>query len=54
MLSKAEQEKFAETTALNRWGRPEELVGPALFLCSEAGSYVTGECLVVDGGYLIR
>ena len=33
---------------------PKELVGPALLLCSEAGSYVTGQVLFVDGGYLAR
>ena len=41
-------------TALGRWGEPKELVGPALFLCSEAGSYVTGHNLFVDGGYTTR
>ena len=35
--------QFAQRTALKRWGRPEELGGPALFLCSEAASYVTGK-----------
>jgi NAD(P)-dependent dehydrogenase (short-subunit alcohol dehydrogenase family) len=45
---------FAERTALGRWGQPEELVGPALFLASEAGSYVTGATLVVDGGTLAK
>jgi NAD(P)-dependent dehydrogenase (short-subunit alcohol dehydrogenase family) len=54
LLSDAEKQEFARRTALGRWGRPEELVGPALLLASDAGSYVTGETLVVDGGYLAR
>jgi NAD(P)-dependent dehydrogenase (short-subunit alcohol dehydrogenase family) len=54
VLSKAEQEEFAKHTALGRWGRPEELVGPALLLASEAGSYITGETLVVDGGFMCK
>lgn len=35
---------------IGRWGMPEELAGPALLLCSPAGSYVTGTVLIVDGG----
>jgi len=39
-------------TSLGRWGRPEEIAGAAVFLCSSAASYITGQVLAVDGGYL--
>ena len=54
ILSDAEKQEFARTTAVNRWGDPKELAGPILLLCSDAGSYITGTALVVDGGYLLR
>ncbi len=40
-------------TPMARWGKPEDIVGPALFLCSGAAAFVTGVVLPVDGGYLI-
>lgn len=45
-------EAILARTPLGRWGDPEDLVGPALFLCSEAARFVTGAVLPVDGGYL--
>jgi NAD(P)-dependent dehydrogenase (short-subunit alcohol dehydrogenase family) len=54
VLSEAEKQAFADRTALGRWAQPRELVGPALLLCSDAGSYITGQVLFVDGGYLAR
>ncbi|GMQ60548.1 2-dehydro-3-deoxy-D-gluconate 5-dehydrogenase KduD [Vallitalea sediminicola] len=38
----------------NRWGLPADLAGPVVFLASEAGSYVNGYTLAVDGGWLAR
>ncbi len=35
-----------------RWGRPEELVGAAVFLASDASTYVNGQIIYVDGGML--
>ncbi|HET6451702.1 MAG TPA: glucose 1-dehydrogenase [Spirochaetia bacterium] len=39
-------------TPAGRWGRPEELVGTLVYLCSEAASFVTGQIVYVDGGIL--
>ena len=39
---------------LNRWAEPVEIVGPAIFLASEASSFVTGHDLYVDGGLLAK
>ncbi|MEQ8331768.1 glucose 1-dehydrogenase [Nisaea sp.] len=44
--------QFLTRIPLGRFGDPEELVGPALFLASDMSTYVTGTTLVVDGGYL--
>jgi gluconate 5-dehydrogenase len=45
-------EHLARRTSLGRWGRPEEIVGAVLFFASPAASYVTGQVLAIDGGYL--
>jgi len=39
-------------TPMGRFGRTEELVGAAVYLCSDAASFITGQTLVVDGGFL--
>ena len=45
---------FRAKHPLGRFGDPPEIVGPILFLCSDASSYVTGHILAVDGGYLAQ
>lgn len=43
-------ERVVATTPMGRWGEPEDLVGPALFLASAASDFMTGASVVVDGG----
>jgi NAD(P)-dependent dehydrogenase (short-subunit alcohol dehydrogenase family) len=40
-------------TPLGRWGRPEDVAGAVIFLCSPAAAFITGVILPVDGGYLV-
>ena len=44
--------RILEHTPMGRFGEPDELAGAAIFLSSEAGRFVTGHTLLVDGGYL--
>jgi len=44
-------EAYAAKSVFNRWAKAEEMVGPTLFLASDAASYVTGIVLFADGGW---
>jgi len=45
---------FRARHPIGRFGVPEEIVGPAIFLCAPAASFVTGHILTVDGGYVAQ
>jgi NAD(P)-dependent dehydrogenase (short-subunit alcohol dehydrogenase family) len=42
-----------DRTPLGRWGTPDDIAGPVLFLCCDEARFVTGQTLPVDGGYSI-
>jgi NAD(P)-dependent dehydrogenase (short-subunit alcohol dehydrogenase family) len=42
---------YAQKSVLGRWAKPYEMVGPIIYLASEASSYVTGAFVLVDGGW---
>jgi len=49
-----EYEKKKNKTFLNRWGEPDDLVGAAIFLASDASSFITGQDLYIDGGWVTK
>ena len=53
-MPSADRKALAEEPALKRWGRPEEVARAIVFLVSDDASYVTGQTLIVDGGYAMR
>ena len=52
-VDEAQEREIRRMTPLRRRGRPEEIVGPVLFLASDAASFITGVCLPVDGGWFV-
>ena len=49
----ARSEAIVARTPLGRWGTPDDIAGPVLFLASPAARFITGAILPVDGGYLV-
>ena len=47
------RQAIIDRTPMRRWGRPEDVTGAVLFLCSPAAAFITGVVLPVDGGYCV-
>ncbi|MEX6227205.1 SDR family oxidoreductase, partial [Providencia hangzhouensis] len=45
---------IVERIPAGRWGTPDDLAGPAIFLASKASDYINGYTIAVDGGWLAR
>ena len=52
MIGTARGEEILMRTPMHRFGNPKEIVGPAIFLASEASAFLTGEVIAVDGGFM--
>lgn len=51
-MVQGELREYFNSMLLGRWGKPEDLIGPVLLLASDAGSFITGTTLTVDGGWM--
>lgn len=54
LLNDEQKQRFADRTALKRWGKVEDMVGPVLLMASDAGAYMTGTLILADGGLVCR
>ncbi len=50
----ARSDAIVARTPFGRWGKPEDVGGAVVFLCSEAAGFITGTVLPVDGGYMVK
>ena len=50
----ARSDAIIARTPIGRWGKPEDIGGAVVFLCSQAASFITGTVLPVDGGYMVK
>ena len=48
------QKSILEKIPLKRWGKPKEVVETILFLCSDNSSYLTGQVINLNGGYIMQ
>jgi NAD(P)-dependent dehydrogenase (short-subunit alcohol dehydrogenase family) len=51
---KARSDAIVGRTPFGRWGKPGDVAGAVVFLCSEAAGFITGTILPVDGGYMVK
>jgi 2-dehydro-3-deoxy-D-gluconate 5-dehydrogenase len=47
-------ERVVARTPAKRWGKPADLAGVAVFLCSAASDFVTGTAIPIDGGFSVQ
>jgi NAD(P)-dependent dehydrogenase (short-subunit alcohol dehydrogenase family) len=50
----ARSEAIVTRTPFGRWGKPDDIGGAVVFLCSEGAGFITGAVLPVDGGYSVK
>ena len=51
---KKKRKQRTERTIMKRWGVSDDLIGAIIFLTSNASSYITGQDIYIDGGWLIK
>lgn len=52
-ISKVDMDVLIEDTPINRIGKPEDIANAVMFLCDEKASFITGEVIKVDGGFIL-